>query len=146
MITMQRGGAEPPSSVPVETPIKSGHSVGPFTFRSILFIQPTYIVPFIYMNNIIIMSIDANVIIALLTLFVSCIPSVWFLLRFRERHQRLREQAIQDSETGFRQSVSYMDSLLLSHWHPVLLALSSRFRCCFPNHLLLSLHRILKRY
>lgn len=93
-------------STGTEPSINSGHSVGLFTFRSLLFSRPTYMIPSPYINNVVVMSIDANVIISMLTLFVSCIPGVWFLLRFRERHQRLPEQVIQDPETGLRQAVS----------------------------------------
>ncbi|KAJ0120528.1 hypothetical protein J7T55_015257 [Diaporthe amygdali] len=50
------------------------------------------------------MTIDSNAIIGILTLFVTCVPGIWFLLRSRERLQRLDQQSIQELETGFSQA------------------------------------------
>lgn len=52
-----------------------------------------------------IMMIDSNGIIGMLTLIVTCIPGIWFLLRRRERRQSLRYQLTQDPETGFSHAV-----------------------------------------
>lgn len=48
---------------------------------------------------------DSNAIIGMLTLFVTCIPGIWFLLRCRERRQRLHQQLTQDIETGLSRAV-----------------------------------------
>lgn len=85
--------------------IKSSHSVGSFASKTLLSIQPAKSELLLTVMNMTIMSIDANVIIGILTLFVTCIPGIWVLLRLKDRRQRLREQLIQDPETGFRHAV-----------------------------------------
>lgn len=71
------------------------------------------------------MMIDSNAIISMLTLIVTCIPGIWFLLRFRERRQSLQYRLTQDPETGFSHAVR--DVLLNSRFTlsspPVLLGL-----------------------
>lgn len=52
-----------------------------------------------------IMMIDSNAIIGMLTLTVTCIPGIWFLLRCRERRQSLRYHFNQDPEAGFSHAV-----------------------------------------
>lgn len=52
-----------------------------------------------------IMMIDSNAIIGMLTLIVTCIPGIWFLLRCRESRQSLRYEFAQDPETGFSHAV-----------------------------------------
>lgn len=55
--------------------------------------------------NMTIMMIDSNAIIGILTLIVTCIPGIWFLIRCRESRQSLRYQFAQDPETGFSHAV-----------------------------------------
>lgn len=52
-----------------------------------------------------IMMIDSNAIIGMLTLIVTCVPGIWFLLRCRKRRQSLRYQFTQDPETCFSHAV-----------------------------------------
>lgn len=82
--------------------------------------------------NMAIMMIDSNAIIGMLTLFVTCIPGIWFLLRCRERRQSLRHQLFQDPETGFSHSVRdvLLDTRFAISSPPVLLAFPSTSCCC----------------
>lgn len=51
------------------------------------------------------MIVDSNAIISMLTLFVTCIPGIWFMLRCRDRRQRLLQHLAQDPETGSSHTV-----------------------------------------
>lgn len=64
--------------------------------------------------NMAIMVIDIDVVISMLTLFVTCIPGIWFLLRFLEHRQRLRRQLSQGPETGLCHNVGYETSAFQS--------------------------------
>lgn len=88
--------------------------------------------------NMAIMMIDSNAIIGMLTLFVTCIPGVWFLLRCKKRRQSLRHHLNQDPETGFSHAVR--DVLLNPRFvlssPPIHLAFPFTSCCCY--HLFIS--------
>lgn len=98
-------GRYPAPFLETEISIKSSRPVRPVASRNQLLTIQIASCLHRTSSNMVTTSIDANAVIGILTLLVTCIPGIWCLRRFREHRLRQREQLIQEPENGLFQAV-----------------------------------------
>lgn len=109
--------------------IKPSHVVRSIAAGSSPWLHVLVSIPNLIFTKMAVLSIDINAIIGMLTLLVTCIQAIWFLLRLKDRRQKLRQRRIEEPETGFSQTVCTN----VSTDHSLILSL----RFCFVTVLIL---------